>query len=162
MNVNEVMKVLETTGVLGIPNDPGYLWNVIKGYLGDKAIDFDTEAIEGPNDYKIVFNNYKSAIRNDLKLSRKDYDTFFDIDNKRAGISITIDGEKYSSEWKQDSDWVSEEFFQFIQDVLEPHLPGRIVHYISLDQCYREIYIPNKVAETVNEAFRQYEKKHRP
>lgn len=158
MNTSDIVKILESTGVLKVPNGPGDLWNIIQGYMGEQAIDFDTEAIEFRSSYRVVFNNYTRAVRQDLRIDRKDCNAFFDFKNQKAGISITISGETYSSEWEQVSDWVSDQFFIFIQDVLEPHLPGRFVHYVPLDQCYRGIYVHKDIADTVDKAFREYEK----
>ncbi|WP_444918415.1 hypothetical protein [Microbulbifer sp. JMSA003] len=158
MDSIDLIKALEETGLLKVKDSPGHVWNIIKAYLGDKAIDFDTEAIESYNSYKVIFNQYKLAFRDDLKLDRRAYTSEVDFENKLATISITLDGETYSSEWKQETDWVSGEFFKFIEEIVEPKLPGKFVHYIPLDQCYRGLYLPNELADKVNSVFREFEK----
>ncbi|OZG73761.1 hypothetical protein BTA51_08085 [Hahella sp. CCB-MM4] len=158
MNTQDLFDALVKAGVIKTPDSPSALWNIIEGYAGDKAISYDLECIENPSDYRTVFSYHLSAFRKNLQIGRKDYESFLDYENERAGISVVIDGEKYSAEWEQQSDWVVGEFYDFLHKVIEPMLPGKFVEYVSLDQCYYGIYVPKEVADPLEAIFREYDK----
>ena len=77
--------------------------------LTDRCWDFDTEAIEDHGAYVRIMQNLERITRNELKFSNiKD---FVDIEEDKAWVSFTLNGDNYKWDLKVDNDWVDTDLF---------------------------------------------------
>jgi hypothetical protein len=154
----ELYEIFKSEGIIKSPNTLCGVLNLIEGYLPGKIVSYDTEGIEDDRDYSKLFRSHARAFSNEYRISRQDCSSFYDCENQRAGITVEIGDHKLKAEWKQDSDWVQPEFYDFIKDKVEPLLSGKFVQLIELDQGYSGVYLPNEQANNLDLKLREFEK----
>jgi hypothetical protein len=150
-------KELSRLGLISAPSNLGKIWELLSSEYPNITVEFDREYIHTNGAYKRLFRAYASCFSSEHDIRLKDVDSFFDSDSERAGVKVRILDKEISREWKQASDWVTQEFFDFIKIDIEPLLKGRFVDFVDQDQFYRAIYVDSKMAGSVEELFRSYE-----
>lgn len=74
--------------------------------LTNRCWNFDTEAIEDHGSYVEIFKNLERISRGELKfVNLKDY---VDVEEEKAWVSFSINGDDYKWNLKVDDDWVDE------------------------------------------------------
>lgn len=115
--------------------------------LTDKCWDFDTEAIEDHGSYIDIINNLQRITRDELVFENiKDY---VDIEEEKAWISFTFNGQNYKWDLKIDNDWVDPDIFTKIVELTKEHkTKGK---YTVFETGGQDIVIGFETQETLKE-----------
>ncbi|NIK93635.1 hypothetical protein GZ212_15855 [Mangrovimonas sp. CR14] len=87
--------------------------------LTDKCWDFDTEAIEDHGSYVDIIKNLERITRGELVFT--DVKDYVDIEEEKAWVSFTFNGQNYKWDLKIDNDWVDPNVFLKISELTQEH-----------------------------------------
>lgn len=118
-------------------------------------VNFDGECIESADSYTFLFDKFLRAMSNDIKLNLIKSD--FNFENKTAYISAKKSSKLYEAKWQQDSDWVSEEFLDYIIKVTNNNKEV-FFPLDTEDQTLLYICIDKKISSFLKKAKKDSEK----
>lgn len=109
---NEPYSLLYTTLGQTIEREP---WTP----LTNRCWNFDAEAIDDHGTYVEIFKNLERISRGELKFANlKDY---VDVEERKAWVSFSVNGDEYKWNLKVDDDWVDETLFTKIVELTNKH-----------------------------------------
>jgi len=116
-----------------------------------KILTFDCECIENPEDYAGLFIHFVTHA--DLNDKVSEIRSSYNYDNEQASLSCIIDGKKHSKTWKQSSDWVTEEYFEFVNQLFGKYFKINFVSLPAVDQCLELIILDTENSKIAQEFF---------
>ncbi len=120
-------------------NDPYYLMYITLGQtierepwtpLTNRCWDFDTEAISDHGDYVKIIKNLDRITRGELTFEHiKDY---VDLEQRKAWVSFTINGDYYQWDLDVNDDWVDHGLFSNVVDLtMKYKTKGKYTYFSS-------------------------------
>jgi hypothetical protein len=118
-------------------------------------VKFDAECIESTYSYTYLFEQFLSALSQDIGVKLNSSN--IDFDKEVAFISAKKRSKLFESEWKQENDWVSEEFFKYVFEVTNNRSEA-FFPIITGDQTALFICIDKKISNFLKKAKSDSEK----
>ena len=132
-------------------SDPDALLSAHREFAEGKIVTFDCECIENDQDYASLLEHVISGTEYKNKI--KEIHSEYDYDKSRATITCFVNGESFSAEWEQNSDWVSDSFFEFIDKILNDNFRDKLIILPAQDQCAETFIIDNESGEVLSKFF---------
>jgi len=96
--------------------------------ITNKCWDFDLEAIEDHGDYIDIMKNISRITNGELIF--ENLEDYVDIEEGKAWISFTCQGDKYKWNLKVDNDWADGSLFDKVQELAEKYrTKGRFTYF---------------------------------
>ncbi len=153
--VEEAVEPLKKEGFLPsdykMPEEPHEVVEAVREHADDRILTFDCECIENDDDYATLLRVLAEHAGADTRISG--IASELDYEQKKARLSFTIDGESVQREWKQDSDWVAEPFFELLHEVFPERFASRFVFLPAQDQCAEIILMQSPDSKDVATTF---------
>ncbi len=160
--VNAALPVLSKYGLTDDPDENQkygkekleHVFESIESNSTDKTFIFDAECIENDEDYSdlalqiIDFSGHKGKIKK-IKSS-------VNFEKEKAGLAMLIGDTNEKRIWWQSNDWISDEFIQFLSEILEKHFDQKIVNLPSTDQCIRILVVDTEEHAAINDLINYY------
>lgn len=118
--------------------------------LTNKCWDFDTEAIEDHGSYITIMQNLERLAHGELKFENlKDY---VEIENNKAWVSFTTNGDNYKWDMKVEDDWVDTDLFSKVVELTKKYqTKGKYTYY---DTGGQDAVIGYETPETLEKIVR--------
>ncbi len=118
--------------------------------ITNKCWDFDLEAIEDHGAYVDIMKNVSRITNGDLVFENlKDY---VDIEEKKAWVSFTCNGDNYKWDLKVDDDWADGNLFDKVQELADKYkLKGRFTFFNTGGQNFVLGYHTKEELETIKQ-----------
>lgn len=116
------------------------------------ALIFDEECIDEKNSYSdLALEIFRYA---DVKSEISKIKSSLSHESEKAGIAILIGDKPIKKVWSQPDDWVSEEFYEFIDGALESNFNKKIIKLPAQDQCMRLMVVDTEDFHPINHLLR--------
>ncbi len=117
---------------------------LLRNHADDRICHYDCECIEDDGDYAGLVQEHFAITQGELTV--KDIRSTYDYENKSCEINFKYKDKEVAWELRQDSDWVSQEFFKLIGDFALTNTESEFLMFPAEDQCAEIIFIPKKSA----------------
>lgn len=146
----EISDILQSTKVLPDAidselNQTGDVYQLLRKHAKQRIVHFDTECIENDEDYANLFHQHLSVTDNQFPVT--DVTSRVDFDEQSATLDFKYTDSEFHWEFKQNSDWVSDEFFSELGQFIRDNSDNEFLMFPAEDQCAELIYLPKTAAD---------------
>lgn len=126
-----------------VVSDSDYLIESIREYSEDKILRVDAECIDSPEEYSGLF----SQLIEGASLTEKIDEFDIKVDMEKVTLYCRVGKDEYSKIWEQQDDWISPEFFDFINDIFQNSFSSAYARLSYEDQSLELIIIDSEIAK---------------
>ena len=134
-------------------DDVHEILGAIRQNKNNKLFIFDCECIESDEDYAGLF--HQLATQGGMASEISEIVSSYDYENEKATIRCSIKGESIEQSWHQRSDYVSEDFFAWANDIFAQYFDRQMVSLPAEDQCAEIFFTDATSATEMQAAFDQ-------
>lgn len=144
----KVIPYLKQEGLINQGYDESDLDNLLvqlNGIDSEKLERIDAECIDEPENYEAILKELLS------KAGVALVDVSIDIDDSNLNISCFVGESEYKSSWQQNDDWISSEFYKYLNQILESETSQSYALLPASDQISELMLVKSEISNDIEE-----------